>query len=62
MNRTRMLTADEIEALRRHAKAVGEFADRAFGRAPSEAEMEARRRGDEWWENRLREMRRLDRC
>ena len=55
--KSNMLTADQIEALRRSVKQWQEIAQREFGRAPTPAEIEAGRRSDEWWEKRLREMR-----
>jgi len=53
-----MLTADELEALRKDAKEAHELGRRAFGGGPkTPEEIESERRGDEWWEKRLREMR-----
>lgn len=57
-----MLTADELEALRRAAKAQVAYARRAFGHEPSAAEIEAEKRGDEWWDRRLAEMRAEERA
>jgi hypothetical protein len=55
---TRRLTADELEELRHKAREGSKLARKAFGgRARSRAEIEAERRGDEWWERRLKEMR-----
>jgi hypothetical protein len=52
-----MLTADELEALRRSAKEGMAYARKVFGRVQSPDEIEADKRGGEWWDNRLREMR-----
>lgn len=54
-----MLTADELEALRKNAKESSKLARMAFGgdKPPTPEEIEAERRGDEWWAKRLAEMR-----
>jgi len=56
-----MLTADEIEALRSFAKRALTHARRVFGAGmPTAAEIEAERRGEEWWAAHLAEMRRRE--
>ena len=57
MQKPRMLTADELEALRRRAKERAAYLRAALGSAQSAAAIEAERRGDEWWAKRLSEMR-----
>lgn len=58
-----MLTADELEALRDHAKDCRKFAWRTFGGAPpAAAEIDAERRSNEWWANHLAEMRKREAC
>jgi hypothetical protein len=58
VNKPDMLTADELEELRRADEEHSERARRAFGGGPlTAAQIEARRQSDEWWERRLREMR-----
>ena len=53
-----MLTADELEALLNSAREMRAVARRAFGDgSQTAAETEADRRGDEWWEKHLRQMR-----
>jgi hypothetical protein len=52
-----MLSADELEALRRSAKSQSEYFRRALGRIQSAEEIEQERRDDEWWANYLRKMR-----
>jgi hypothetical protein len=53
-----MLSADELETLRNSAREASDCGRRAFGGGPLKAEeLEQRRRGDEWWAERLRQMR-----
>jgi hypothetical protein len=58
-NSVEMLTADELEILRNRAKDWARLARQAFAgdRPPSSAEIEAERRGDEWWATHLAEKR-----
>jgi hypothetical protein len=53
-----MLSADEIEVLLADFRNAGDLARHAFGGRPLTAEeLERRRRSDEWWTERLRQMR-----
>jgi len=52
-----MLTADQIEALRRAAKFSIARARKESAANVSAARLELERRGDQWWARRLREMR-----
>lgn len=53
-----MLSADELEALRADLRDAGDLARQAFGGAPfTPEELDRRRSGDEWWTERLRQMR-----
>jgi hypothetical protein len=59
--KSEMLTADELGALRNHAKESYKFALQAFGAGPlTPEEVEAERRGDERWANHLTEMRKRE--
>jgi hypothetical protein len=54
---SKMLTADQIEALRRAAKFSMARARQEFGGKVSAAQLELERRGEQWWARRLAEMR-----